>query len=65
MDSKKKEEDMIKDPFEILGPTDYDLSTSSPISSNLNILVSTHLIGKLKIVLESLRSGEDMVKFFF
>ena len=48
--------------FEIFGLTDYDLSTSSLISSNLNILVSTHPIGKLKTVLESLRSGEDMVK---
>ena len=48
--------------FEIFGSTDCDLSTSSSISSNLNILVSTHPIGKQKIVLESLRSGEDMVK---
>jgi hypothetical protein len=39
-----------------------DLSTSSPISQNWNILISTHLIAKLKIVLESLGSGEDMVK---
>ena len=32
------------------------------ISQNWNILISTHLIAKLKIVLESLWSREDMVK---
>ena len=48
--------------FEIFGPTGCDLSTSSPKSSNSNILVSAHPIGKLKIVLEILRSREDMVK---
>ena len=42
--------------------TNGDLSTSSPISQNWNILISTHPIVKLKIVLESLLSGEDMVK---
>ena len=48
--------------FEIFRMTNYDLSTSSPISQNWNILISTHPIVKLKIVLESLGSGEDMVK---
>ena len=62
MGSMRQEEEMGKTHFEIFGSTDCDLSTSSPISSNLNILVSTHPIGKLMIVLESLRSGEDMVK---
>jgi len=51
--------------FEIFGPTDCDLSTSKPKSSNSNILVSAHTIGKLKIVPEILRSREDMVKMFF
>ena len=48
--------------FDIFGSTDCDLSTSMPKSSNSNILVFAHLIGKLKIVLESLRSREYMVK---
>ena len=48
--------------FDIFGLTDCDLSTSSPKSSNSNILVSAHSTWKLKIVLESLRSREDMVK---
>ena len=45
-----------------LGPIDCDLSTSRPKSSNSNILVSSHPIGKLKIVPESLRLKKDMVK---
>ena len=48
--------------FEIFLTTNCDLSTSSPISQNWNILISTHPIVKLKIVLESLGSREDMVK---
>lgn len=48
--------------FEIFWTINYDLSTSSPISQNWNILISTHLIAKLKIVLEILGSGEDMVR---
>ena len=48
--------------FEIFRSIDCDLSTSSPISSNLNILVSAHPIRKQKIVTKSLRSIEDMVK---
>jgi hypothetical protein len=65
MGYRRKEEEMRKDPFLDFRPTNCDVSTSNPISSNLNILVSTHPIGKLKIVLESLRSGEDMVKNHF
>ena len=48
--------------FEIFVSTGCDLSTSSLKSSNSNILVSAHPIGKPKIVLESLSSREDMVK---
>jgi hypothetical protein len=48
--------------FYIFQTTNCDLSTSSPISQNWNILISTHPIVKLKIVLEILGSGEDMVK---
>jgi hypothetical protein len=49
----------------IFGSINCDLSTSSPKSSNSNILVSTHRIGKMEIVLESLSSREEMVNFFF
>ena len=56
----RQEEDMGKKPF--FGLIGSDLSTSSLKSLNSNSLVSTHPIGKLKIVLESLRSIEDMVK---
>ena len=48
--------------FDIFGLIDYDLSTSRPKSSNSNILVSAHPIGKLNIVLEILRLREDTVK---
>jgi hypothetical protein len=48
--------------FDIFWTTNCDLSTSSPISQNWNILISTHPIVKLKIVLERLGSGEEMVK---
>jgi hypothetical protein len=48
--------------FDIFWTTNCDFSTSNPISQNWNILISTHLIVKLKIVLESLGSGENMVK---
>ena len=51
--------------FEIFWSTDCDLSTSKPKSSNSNILVSAHSIGKLKIVTESLRPRECMVKTKF
>ena len=51
--------------FDIFWTINCDFSTSSPISQNWNILISTHLIAKLNIVLESLGLGEDMVKFFF
>ena len=51
--------------FEIFQTTNSDLSTSSPISQKWNILISTHPIVKLKIVLEILGSGEDMVKNLF
>ena len=60
--SGRKVEEINKDPIWDFGSIDCDLSTSSPISSNLKILVSAHPIGKLKIVLENLRSREDMVK---
>ena len=62
MGSRRKRKGWEKTHFEIFGQTDCDLSTSSSISSNLNILVSTHPIGKLKIVMEILGLGEDMVK---
>ena len=48
--------------FDIFGLTDCDLSTSSPISSNSNILGSAHPIENSKIVPENLSSREDMVK---
>ena len=48
--------------FEIFWSTNCDFSTSSPISQKWNILISTHPIVKLKIVLESLGSGEYIVK---
>jgi hypothetical protein len=48
--------------FDIFRTTNCDLSNSSPIYQNWNILISTHPIVKLKIVLESLGLGEDMVK---
>ena len=48
--------------FEIFRSTNCEFSISSPISQNWNILISTHPIVKLKIVLESLWSREDMVK---
>ena len=53
---------MIKTHFDIFWTINCDFSTSNPISQNWNILISTHPIVKLKIVLESLGSGEDMVK---
>jgi hypothetical protein len=62
MSSMRQEEEMGKTHFEIFGTTGYDLSTSNPKSSNSNILVSAHPIGKIKIVPERLRSREDMVK---
>ena len=63
MSYMRKEEEMRKNPlFYIFGPTDCDLSTSNTKSSDSNILVSTHPIGKMKIVPESLRSREDTVK---
>ena len=62
MGSRRKEEVMRKDPFWDFRMTDCDFSTSSPISQNWNILISTHMFVKLKIVLEILGSGEDMVK---
>ena len=48
--------------FDIFSSINCDLSTSSPKSSNSNILVSTHPIGKMEIVLESLSSREEIVK---
>jgi hypothetical protein len=48
--------------FESFQTTNYDLSTSNPISKKWNILISAHPIVKLKIVMERLGSGEDMVK---
>jgi hypothetical protein len=42
--------------------TNCDLSISSPISQKWNILISTHPFVKMKIVLESLGLGKDMVK---
>ena len=48
--------------FDIFRSIDCDLSTYSPKSWNSNILVSTHPIGKIEIVPESLSSREDMVK---
>ena len=62
MSSMRKEKEIRKTHFEIFGSTGCNLSTSNPKSSNSNILVSAHLIGKLKIVPERLRSREDMVK---
>ena len=55
MSSMRQKEEIGKTHFEIFGPTDCDLSTSRSKSSNSNILVSTHPIGKMRIVLESLR----------
>ena len=51
--------------FENFGPTDCDLSTSRPKSSNSNILVYAHSIGKLKIVTEILRPTKYMIKKWF
>ena len=48
--------------FDIFRTANCDLSTSSPISQKWNIFISTHPIVKLKIVLQSLGLGEDMVK---
>ena len=48
--------------FDIFGSTEYDFSTSRLKSSNSNILVSAHPIRKMNIVLEILRSTEDMAK---
>ena len=48
--------------FDIFRTTNCDLSTSSPIFQNWNIFISTHPIVKLKILLESLGLGEDMLK---
>ena len=62
MGSRRKNKWWEKTHFEIFRMTNCDLSTSSPIPQNWNILISTHPIVKLKIVLESLGSGEDMVK---
>ena len=50
MSSMRQEEEMGKNQFEIFGSTRCDLSTSSSKSSNSNILVSAHPIGKLKII---------------
>ena len=48
--------------FYIFQTINCDLSTSSPISQNWNILISTHPIAKPKTVLESFGSGEDIIK---
>ena len=48
--------------FDIFGLTGCELSTSRPKFSNPNILVSAHLIGKLKIVPEISRPREYMMK---
>ena len=53
---------LAKTHFYIFQTTNCDLSTSSPISQKWNILISTYSIVKLKIVLEILGLGEDMVK---
>ena len=47
--------EMRKNHFEIFGSTGCGLSTSRPKSSNADMLVSAHPIGKLKIVPEIYR----------
>ena len=66
LSSISKNEDMRKNPFwyflfNWLWPFNFQFGYR-PKSSNSNILVFAHPIGKLKIVTESLRSREDMVK---
>ena len=51
-----------KNPFWDFSDDQLWLFNFHPISQNWNILISTHPFAKLKIVLESLGSGEDMVK---
>ena len=51
-----------KNPFGDFPDDQLWLFNFHPISQNWNILISTHPFAKLKIVLESLWSREDMVK---
>ena len=62
MGSRRWEEEMRKYPFWYFSDDQLWLFNFHPISQNWNILISTHPIVKLKIVLESLGLGEDMVK---
>ena len=65
MGATRWEEVMRKDPFWYFSDDQLWLFNFQPISQNCNILISTHPIAKLKIVLESLGSGEDMAKIPF
>ena len=62
MGSRRREEVMRENPFWDFLDDQLWLFNFHPISQNWNILISTHPIAKLKIVLESLWSREDMVK---
>ena len=53
---------MRENPFWDFSDDQLWLFNFHPISQNWNILISTHSFVKLKIVLESLWSREDMVK---
>jgi hypothetical protein len=65
MGSRSLEEVMRKNPFSDFSDDQLWLFNFHPISQNWNILISTHPIAKMKIVLERLGSGEDMVKNIF
>ena len=62
MGSRRRDEEIRKDQFWYFLDNQLWLFNFHPISQNWNILISTHPIAKLKIVLESLWSREDMVK---
>ena len=62
MGSRRWEEVMRENPFWYFSDDKLWLFKFHPISQNWNILISTHPFAKLKIVLESLWSREDMVK---
>ena len=65
MGSRRREKVMRKNPFSDFLDDQLWLFNFHPISKNWNILISTHPFAKLKIVLESLWSREDMGNFFF
>ena len=62
MGYRRWEEVMRENPFLYFSDDQLWLFNFQPISQNWSILISTHPFAKLKIILESLWSREDMAK---